>query len=174
MKDELINQSFNTEELYAEFFTPVFRYMFFRTRNYDIASDLAQSCFLKFLVQKNPPKEKEHAIRLLFVIARTTLIDYWRFSGKRNFKQLVDIDDINSLEPNPESQAISKEDTEFIREIFSNLGEPEAEILSLRLSSNLDYKTIGETLNISAENARKIYSRTLKKIEGVLRDSKRF
>ena len=76
MKLDPILMHIDDEALYNEFFTPLFRYLFFRTKDYNIANDLAQTSFLKFLRQDKKALEKEYAVKLLFTIARNTLIDY--------------------------------------------------------------------------------------------------
>ena len=57
MHDEQ-NKAVDNEQLYRELFTPVFRYVFFRTRDRDLASDLTQSSFLKYMLQKKKTNRK--------------------------------------------------------------------------------------------------------------------
>lgn len=160
--------------LYRECFTPVFRYLFFRTKDYDVASDLAQASFLKFMKQEKMPEEYEHKRRLLFVIARTGLIDYWRSSSRNKNISMDDIGEISSDEKSGEEIAIQNEDAIFVRSILNDLPELENEIVSMRLSSELSYAYIAETLGITEVNARKIYSRALGKIGQILKTSGRF
>ena len=162
------------EALYNEFFAPLFRYLFFRTKDHNIANDLTQTSFLKFLSQEKKALEKEYAVKLLFTIARNTLIDYRRVETKRIHENVDDIENIRSEILNPEEDAILEEDKKFVREILHQLDDLEGEVFSMRLSGEIDYTTIAATLGISSVNARTIYSRALKKVGAELKKSNRF
>jgi len=168
---EFISDHIDSETLYKEFFTPVFRYIFFRTKDYDIANDLTQTSFLKFLNHQDQKIKKDYAVRLLFVIARNTLIDYWRTENKRNHENIEEVEDIPSSDPTPEEIAITRQDKEFVSKILKGLSDVEEEIVSMRLSGDIEYEIIATTLGISVVNARKIYSRAIKKIGVVFNNS---
>ena len=154
----------NDGRLYAELFTPLFRYLFFRTSDHEVANDLTQAVFLKFLLQKDRPEEGEHARRLLFTIARTTLIDHWRVVGKRTHVLLEDIPEPQSEIKDPQAQAIEDEDKKFVRDALAQLTPLESEIVALRLADELDHASIAEVVGQSAASVRQIYSRSLKKV----------
>jgi RNA polymerase sigma-70 factor (ECF subfamily) len=159
------------ETLFTELFTPLFRYLFFRTRDHDIANDLTQATFLKFLLQKEKPREREHAHRLLFTIARTKLIDHYRVESKRVQVSIDDVPELQSLTRNPEEEAVFAEEKQFINDALQQLSADEAEIVSLRLSGDVSYETIAQLTGVSVANARQIYSRALKKVAVLLRES---
>jgi RNA polymerase sigma-70 factor, ECF subfamily len=159
-----IRDHIDSETLYKEFFTPIFRYIFFRTKDYDLANDLTQTSFLKFLNHKDHKIKKDYAIKLLYVIAKNTLIDYWRVQKNKNYEKIEEIDEIKSSDLNPEEMAIVEEDKKYIIEILNELNEIEKEVVTMRFSGDLEYKIIAETLGISIINTRKIYSRAIKKI----------
>jgi RNA polymerase sigma-70 factor (ECF subfamily) len=174
MKLDPILMHIDDEALYNEFFAPLFRYLFFRTKDHNIANDLTQTSFLKFLSQEKKALEKEYAVKLLFTIARNTLIDYRRVETKRIHENVDDIENIRSEILNPEEDAILEEDKKFVREILHQLDDLEGEVFSMRLSGEIDYTTIAATLGISSVNARTIYSRALKKVGAELKKSNRF
>ncbi len=165
--------SIEHETLYREYFTPLFRYIFFRTRDGELASDLTQTIFLKFMTSGNIPNNELHAKRILFTIARNSLIDHWR-SKKNIHDSLDEIGDVPANEPNPEQNAITNEDIEFVKNILADFTDTEQEIISMRFAGNMDYKIISETLSITADNARQIYSRAIGKIESIIRKSNNF
>ncbi len=160
---------FDEETLYRELFTPLYRYLYFRVRDDDVAHDLTQGVFLKFLLQKERPESHEHARRLLYTIAKTTLIDHWRVSGRRVTVDIESIEEIPSTLPNPEEDALRTEDKQYVERAMEVLSEKEHEIVSLRLSGDLDYETIAAIVGVSPANARQLYSRALKKVEAALR-----
>lgn len=163
-----IRQSY--EALYKEYFTPLFRYVFFRTKDTNTAKDLTQNVFLKFLNQGYVEREKDHNIKLLFIIARTTLIDHYR-KKSTNLEEHLGLrgNDLESSEPGPDVIYESKEKVLAVRESFKELSDIEEDIVLLRITTNTSYKEIGEIHSITEENARKIYSRALQKIEEYLK-----
>lgn len=174
METNMHPETFDFELLYRDLFTPVFRYVLFRTKDYDLSCDITQSAFLKYYKQDNGPKTLSHAKSLLFTIARNLLIDYWR-SGDNNKKVYIEeSDDYVETELNPEEEAIKKEDIEYVDLVLSNLSEIENEIISMRLTLDFDYKVISKELDINEASARKIYSRAIRKVGEVLKNSGRF
>lgn len=159
----------NEDELYRELFTPLFRYFLFRTRDYHLASDLVQTVFLKFLTHGYEEREKEHNIRALFLIARNTLIDYYRVSANRKSVSLEETGfDLPSGTPTPFEEFSSGEDVISVQEAIGSLGEVDQDIVMFRIATDMEYKDIAELLGESAENIRQKYSRALKKIKAYL------
>lgn len=156
------------ESLYNELFTPLYRFLFFRTRDTDIANDLTQSAFLKFLLQKEKPRGQEHAQRLLFTIARTTLIDFWRVEGKRVRVSIDEVPELSSDMRDPQEEAVFVEEKRFIGAALAQLAADEAEIVALRLAGDVSYDAIADMVGVSTANARQIYSRALKKLKHML------
>lgn len=168
MVNQEIRQSYGA--LYEEYFTPLFRYVFFRTKDTNLAKDITQNVFLKFLNQGYVEREKDHNIKLLFTIARTTLIDHYRKKSTNLEESMGEREDnLESFEPGPDVIYESKEKVLLIRESFKELSDIEEDIVLLRITTNTSYKQISEINNITEENARKIYSRALQKIEEYLK-----
>jgi len=165
---------FDNEILYNEFFTLLFRYIFFKTQDYDIANDLTQTSFLKFLKNNKNIKDKQYASRLLFTIARNTLIDYWRVESKKKTVSLDEIVDVPTNELNQEENAILEEDKKLINDILRYLNDIEREVVLMRVSGDEDYETISSVLKISTTNARKIYSRAIQKVGVLFRSNNLF
>jgi RNA polymerase sigma-70 factor (ECF subfamily) len=166
--------SLDAEALYRDLFTPLFRYVFFRTSDYDIACDVTQTSFLKFLQQNKSVATPEHAQKLLFVIARHTLVDYWRSGAVRKTVIQTEWGEVLGTDSTPEENCIAVEDQTLVAHMVAMLESVEAEVVSLRLADNLSYEVIAHTLNISSANARKIYSRALQKVRMQLQASNYF
>jgi RNA polymerase sigma-70 factor (ECF subfamily) len=156
------------ESLYNELFTPLYRFLFFRTRDAEIANDLTQSAFLKFLLQKEKPQGQEHAHRLLFTIARTTLIDHWRVEGKRAHVSIDEVPELSGNMRDPQEEAMFAEEKRFIGAALAQLAADEAEIVALRLAGDVSYDAVAAVVGVSVANARQIYSRALKKLKQTL------
>jgi RNA polymerase sigma-70 factor (ECF subfamily) len=166
------NNGYTDEELYRDLFTPLFKYAYFRTRDYDLASDLAQSAFLKFMLQDKKPGDKEHGLRLLFTITRTLLIDHFRAEARHRIESLGEAElEMASEAPGPEEIFERGEDVALAKKLLALLSPAEEEIVSLRISSELPYEDIAVLVGTSNENARQIYSRALAKIKRSLEEN---
>lgn len=166
------NSDYTDEELYRDLFTPLFKYAYFRTRDYDLASDLAQSAFLKFMLQEKKPGDKEHGLRLLFTITRTLLIDHFRAEARHRIENFGEVGpEIESEMPGPAEEFQRKEDVALVEKLLRLLSETEAEVVLLRISSDMNYADIALATGLSNENARQIYSRALAKIKRSLEEN---
>lgn len=153
------------EALYTELFTPLFRYFVFRTRDKDVAEDLTQSTFLKFLLQERRPEERLHATRLLYTIARTTLIDYYRAKARKPLESLEASNiDPASGEESAEIAYSMREDIAYAKELLSELSDTEEEIVTLRIIAEMEYADISRITGHTEANIRQIYSRAIKKL----------
>ena len=154
----------DTDALYRELFTPLFRYVFFRTRDYDLACDLTQTSFLKFLSHDHADLSPEHAQKRLFVIARNALIDHWRAAPTLRTEVRDDLDTFSTAVVDAETALITADDQRFVQELLAGLSEREAEIVSMRLADDVSYATIAAVLDLAEANVRQIYSRALSKL----------
>src|SRR3989344_5112069 len=65
--------------LYEEYFTPIYRFIYFRVKNRTDAEDISQNVFIK--AYSSIGNYKEHGVPFLawlYTIARNTTIDYWK------------------------------------------------------------------------------------------------
>lgn len=163
-----------TEQLYRDCFTPLFRFLFARTNDEDVAADLTQQCFLKFMKQEHVPLEALHAKNLLYVIAKTTLIDHWRKSGRELLVDMNELDVEDGNIPNPIEDEVTRECVDGVRAVILTLSDREQDVVLMRNNDEMEYSEIANALGIDVANARKIYSRALQKIEVRLRASNVF
>jgi RNA polymerase sigma-70 factor (ECF subfamily) len=165
-------QLVTAEDLYQRLFTPLFRYVYFRTRDRHLAEDLTQSVFLKFLKQPVRPETYAHSLKLLFTIARHTLIDHYRSQSRRSVDSIEDSAiDIPSSDPTPQDQYLRAQDVALVQRAIRELSEIEQHIVTTRMTTDARYDTIAEMVGISTEYARQIYTRALKKIKTFLVDN---
>ena len=151
------------EQLFEEYYTPLYRYIRARTPNEDEALDLTQNVFLKVL--KNGG-EVTAPRAYLFTIARTTLVDFYR-KKKSVVASSIDLD-IDTLEGiieyNPEENAVLVDTHNELYEYVQALPEVQQEAIRLRYFSELSYAEIAEILDKTEVNIRKIISRAIKEL----------
>lgn len=157
--------------LYEQYYTPVFRYVFFRVKDKDEAEDLAQTVFLKVFrsvhryqnVGKNP-------LAYFYTVARNTLIDYWR---KERPVVLDDPDDLivkmdARAAEHPVRQFADTGDLRAIREALHRLTQDQQDVITLRFLDDLSTKEIAELLGKTEEAVRQLQSRALRSLRRFL------
>ncbi|WP_417335740.1 RNA polymerase sigma factor [Halobacteriovorax marinus] len=144
------------EVLYKRHEAKVYSYLKKRLPHSDNVEEVFQNAFLKVHKSRHNYNPKFLFVQWLYVIARSELLDFCKK------KKVVHIEYIE----------MASEDTSVDGELelkdYKNLSEKEKELLSLKFISDLDYSEISEALNISQSNARKIFSRALKKVKEAL------
>ncbi len=153
--------------VYTHYFTPLFRYIFYQTKNRETAEDLVQTVFLKALRQKN--NDKFPPLPYFFTIARNTVIDYWKKKKEITtdissmiFSSLIDENN------NPQKKSEKEFDSKNLQEALENLNYEQKEILTLRFISDLTNKEISAMLGKTEEAVRQIQYRAIKKLRDII------
>lgn len=151
--------------LYTEYFTPVFRYAYIRTRNKETAQDIAQTVFLKFYSALGTLKKDTRILPLLFTIARNTLID----AGRKNKKNVDGIseeefENIEDPHANTGREAENSLLKKLIVEGMALLSEEQQEVIVLRIMEEHSTEHVAEKLGKTEEAVRQIQSRALRKL----------
>jgi RNA polymerase sigma-70 factor (ECF subfamily) len=152
------------ERLYVSHYTPLYRYLFFRLRNKRDAEDLVQTVFVKaFCSLKDGVWDGAGDIHYLFTIARNTLIDYFR-RGKHapiTSDELIEsfADSVTTSAPVEE-----RENRELIALGIGKLKPAEAEAVTLRYLSDMDYGEIAKLLGKREDAVRQLVHRGIKSL----------
>lgn len=156
------NQSF--ERLYSEYFTPVYRYLYRRTRSHEDAMDLAQNVFLKLATTNAHYEVRENTLlSYLFTVARNTLID---FSRKESHGIVYDDELLSNHDTREHSPSAMREyeNKDAVLRALGELDETTREIMELRFVEGLKSHEIANIVGKSEESVRQIQSRALKKL----------
>ena len=162
-KDRLFSQ------LYEALSKKVFRYIYFRTHDKEIANDITQSVFLRAYQKIERLRPGEEASYIM-TIARNALIDYYR-SRKITIEYDEAVPSVNPFIPqddSPEDIHKSKEDVIFIEKIIQSLPETDQEIVRLHAILEWSYPEISKHLKLKEEAVRKRYSRALGNIREII------
>lgn len=153
------------ETVYTELFTPLYRYVFFRVKNYDEAMDIIQNVFMK-IFEKYPDKQTKDLYPLIYRSIKNEIID----RGLRKKATSMDpTDDFftnrpdESL-PHPEQQYHAREYIKHVSDLLEFLDEQEKEIIILRFLQEREYAEIAEIIGKTESTLRQIISRALKKL----------
>lgn len=147
----------------------VFRYVYVRTKDKELAEDITQTTFMKVYEKIDSikeDKEKQYTI----TIAKNLLIDYYR-KNKINIEYDETLPSCNPLEYSPhltEEKIFKKEDIDFVIKIINQLEPYDGELVRLRAILEWSYKEISEYLETNEATIRKQYSRALEKLREII------
>ncbi len=154
------------EALYGEYFDKIYRFLFYRVFQKEIAEDLTSKTFLKALehIDTFDPQKGQFST-WIFRIARNTLIDYWR----REVPQ-VDIEEAWGLgeKDGVEEDLDRKAEAEKIKEKMRNLPQEQGEIVKMRVWDELSYKEISEVLGKTEGACKMAFSRAMQTLRSGL------
>lgn len=157
--------------LYAEFYTPVFRYLYVRLGNREDAEDFAQTVFLK--VYKALPRYRDYNISPLayfFTIAKHLLIDHW----KKKKEVTLDAQDLEAISPavpvsEMQKPIESQEQQARIENALTSLSNDQREAIALKYVSDLSNTEIAHILGKSEEAVRQLHCRALKTLRRTMK-----
>jgi RNA polymerase sigma-70 factor (ECF subfamily) len=159
--------------LYQAYFSPIYRYIYFRVNDQAMAEDLTQAVFLK-VFEKLPAYEERNRppLAYFFTIARNKVIDYWRKNKEIKFadqeKILAQVPDYqNSVE----RSLVKSEAAKIINQALLILPEVQQQVIIWRYLNEMDYGEIAKLLGKKEEAVRKIQSRALAKLREYFKDN---
>jgi RNA polymerase sigma-70 factor, ECF subfamily len=154
--------------IYSELYTPVYKYVYIRTRNKELSEDITSDVFLRFLSSLHLyTTQKDTPLSYLFTIARNLLIN----NGKKKKADLFE----EGMEENVRDESASaldknifKEEISQVMEILSKIQDDQREVIELKFLSELSTKEVSLLLKKSEANIRQLESRGLKKMREIL------
>ncbi|HEU5114749.1 MAG TPA: RNA polymerase sigma factor [Candidatus Paceibacterota bacterium] len=151
--------------LYTAYYTPVYRYVYFRVSNTALAEDIAQDVFLKAYASFGRYRESSGSPQAYFyTIARNAVIDYYR-KKKMPIATEEQMDEAIDQGDDPELEAIKAEQIETIRSEIAKLPQGEQDAITLRFIEGLENNEIAAIMGKSEEAVRQLQSRGLRAIK---------
>lgn len=161
------NEAFSC--LYTTYFSPVYRYVYFRITNKAEVSDVVQEVFLKAYTSfSNYSYSGKSPLAFFYTIARNIIID----ASRKKKISSVDIGEeawplIRDKADTPEEWLIKKEEALDLRNKIAFLPEDQQEVIILRFIEELETKEISTILEKSEEAVRQLQSRGLKSLRKI-------
>lgn len=146
------------QSLYEMYKVPVYRLVLSITKNRDLTEDITQDTFLRIQEKAGNYRQNISEASWIYTIARNLTYDILRKRSRESYEEV----DAKILPPsaigNPENGHYA-----FL-DLIKNLSDKDAEIVSLRIVSELPFKEIGKITNSSPEACNKRYIRALAKL----------
>ncbi len=149
--------------LYTTYITPLYRYIYSRTRDKDLTEDLCQNVFLRFY-EALPRYELETVSPLsyLFTIAKRLMINHHE---KKRFEHFGEGEEVSLTDhSNLEDEMHMSHLAGRIWEHIDTLPPLEQDVLRLYFTADLSHKEIAEVLDKEEAYIRKIKSRGLESL----------
>jgi RNA polymerase sigma-70 factor (ECF subfamily) len=147
----------------------IYRYIFFRVTDLEIAEDLTSEVFLKAWENLHRYRPGGPFIAWLYTIARNTVIDHYRTR-----KQSVSLDEtVIKLDPHLEEKVDLQDEVETLKRAMQHLTDQQREVLTLRFLVELDTGQIAGRMRKSEGAVRALQMRALQALAKVMNDAGR-
>lgn len=158
------------EQLYDQTLDQVFRYVFLRVRNRELAEDIVSEAYLKAAEHFNDFVPRAHASRRswLFAIVRNCMADAFRTKGMQNVELPDDLPGMTAtvIEHDVDTNIRLTE----VMHTLAKLPERQREILLLRYQAELKNKEIAQLLAIDERTVSATLSKALTNLRYELRN----
>lgn len=152
-------------ELYDENLDKVYRYIWFKVNNVQVAEDLTSTVFEKVLVNFGKySSDKARFSTWIFSIARNVVIDYYRVNIKKQAIPSEELIEIPSDDLSPEEEIEKGEEVKKLQDCLKQLLWDEQEIVRLKFWAEFNNRQIAEMLGISETNVGTKLYRAVKKL----------
>lgn len=148
-----MNQREIFEKAYDDFADPIFRYIYYRVFDRDIAKDLTQETFYKVWDYIAKGKTIENIQAFLYRTAHNIVVN-----SIRNKKKIVSLEELEDVlgfdigDTQQEESTIQSQDIAAIFDSFTILKEKDAELMKLRYVDGLSIEEISKITRYSINN----------------------
>jgi len=154
------------QRMYQEKVGSIYRYVYSKVGNREDAEDLTSEIFLKAVSALNQEFSPQSMYTWLFLIARSTVADYWRAHYRlpaHSLDALLEAGWEGPAEEEPAVAAISSGAAGRVRLLLQALPEQYREVLTCRFLLNLSIKTTALRMGLTVANVKVLQFRALKR-----------
>lgn len=153
--------------LYDRYFEPIFRFVFRRTADEELAADLCSQVFLKAMQKLNTYHYRGVPFSSwLFKIASNEISQYYRQFQKNRVVSAEDMDLTGMVEE------MAEEDSELHRnnlaKVLDTLDEKDLQLIEMRFFEQRPFKEIADVLGMTESNAKVKTYRILERLKSKL------
>ena len=155
-------------ELYEQYVSLIYNYLFSRVQNTAVAQDLTSQTFLAAVEYRASLKDDEKIRPWLFTIARNKANDHFRRS-KRFPEQAFEEEIDRPVDLGTQSSA-EQDELIALQRLIRQLPPLEQQIIHLRLSSGLTFPDIARVIGTSENRIKKIYYKVIERLKAQIED----
>jgi len=149
-------------QLYDLYVSPIYRFIFYKTRHKETTEDLTSITFMKALENIRKFDSNKASFKTwLYQIARHTIIDHYRTSHP--LKNIEDAWDLHS-DDDPEAKADLALKLESVKKVLAGLSAEQREVVMLRVWGDLSFKEVSEITGKSEAACKMNFKRTVEKL----------
>lgn len=154
--------------LYEQHRTKVFRYLYYRVGNQQIAEDLTTEVFIR-VIQALPAYKPQKNIPFqawMFRITHNLMTDHYRHQMRQ---KIVELDEQVIVEDgSPDQQVEHTLTSERLRQALLRLTDDQREVILLRLVAEFSIEQVAKTLNKSESAVKALQRRGLDALQHIL------
>ncbi len=156
-------------ELYERLADRIYRYIYFRVTDEELAEDLTSRVFLK--AWEHLPSYKNSTspfIAWLYTIAHNMLIDHYRVN--RPTAPLDEIEIMPGDDPTPAEEVDRRSDVQTLRQALQQLTPIQREVVTMKLIDGMGTAEVAKRLHRTQGAIRALQMRALQSLAGILRE----
>ena len=150
------------DEIYREYFDPVYRYVLSLSQDPGLAEEITQETFFKALRSLNRFRGDSSVKSWLCAIAKNIWISQQR---RKKAQPLEDAESLPDPSAGPEEAILRRDESMRVHRLLHLLEEPYREVFTLRTLGQLSFKDIGALFGKSDNWACVVYHRARAKIK---------
>jgi RNA polymerase sigma-70 factor (ECF subfamily) len=152
------------QQFYQEKLKPIYRYVYSKVGNREVAEDLTSDIFLKAARSMNREFSPQSMQKWLYLIARTTVAEHWRTHYREPGTSLDELLESGWEGPAEEvPAAISSGPADRVQRLLQALPEHYREVLTCRFLLNLSIKATALRMGLTETNVKVLQFRALKR-----------
>lgn len=153
--DKHIKKQF--ESSFKEFTIGIFRYIYFKVSEYELAQDLTEETFVRYWKVLRNGKMVDNHKALLYVIAKGMIVDHYRTKKNNKKQSLETIDErLLSVIDDTENNIAQNQELEHVYATIKKLKKEYQDILFLHYVEDLSVKEIA-SIQKKKENAIRVF-----------------
>lgn len=152
---------------YDQYITRIYRFVYMRVSDKNVAQDLTQDIFLKLWQHLVNQKDIKSFPAFIFKIARNTIIDHYRQSQRQELP-LEFADESEEPYSDDKTDSIDKDiDMQVLLDTLKKLKPEYQEVLILRYVEDLSIEDIAQIMQKDKNNIRVLIHRSLAKLKSL-------
>jgi RNA polymerase sigma-70 factor (ECF subfamily) len=157
-------------ELYTRHLDAIYRHVYFRVAEVQLAEDLTEEVFVRALAALPKYEPQGHKFSSwLYRIAQNLIVDHYRRHSSRPEVEDRDTGDMPDFQSLPEDQVADQQDIESLARAVHRLGNEEQQVIILRFVEGFSHREVAQVIGKSEGASRVIQHRALEALAGLMK-----